>query len=856
MKFLFRKPAWKSKVPSDRINAISHLSSEDKPAVLTEMLQTEQESQVRKAIAAALDDIPLLEDLASSADEAKAVQQAAEKRLINLLCGDNQIINIQTRENFAAHTPVNAVREALALQAKAPSVRLAAIKTITKTSVLQKVALEDSEKTNRDTAISLITELPQLENLAKKLRTKDKANYRAITERIEKLKVAAGDPSTVQAIQRKLCESLDQLIADVAPLSALTDLENQADKLGKVPAAAIDFDLAERFERGKRLFRRLHDKQTAEFVVKSSQPTEAELAAQAKLQAAEQKRLLATEVASAKVEKILARGKQLIDNPKKLNGKVIGRLEHEWQQLAESFKKSRLSNDSTIQQLSSKAGTLFSRLQKQLAENSSQQTELLNQASERLASLQQAVESGRSQDSKIIHSELIQSLKNVRALGNHPRIERLSKELSRIEPAYQQLTSWEHYGNNSERKQLCEQMEKLAETQMPVKDKAAAVKTLQKQWREIEQKELQGTGRKHASGQGLWRRFQSAGNKAWEPCAEHFGALAEQRQNDQSAVSEFIQKLKQSAELDPTQWKQIEKLISLAYKSLNQMRDMPRKETQKLSKQLREALKPLEETRQKYWQQHEFAKKKVVESAKTVVKQFERDGDTKEAVFQMKRLQGGWKKVGPAKRANENELWQEFRALADQVFGKLNAERDQQRADRNTAADEYAEHIKALEALGNCDDIHQLDTERNRHLPAAEDLQSKADNRKLDTRFKNAVKALEQRHQVLAQQRLAAKVVSAREAAKSNLGTADPAAALDEVIRIEILAGIPSPAADQARRLELQVQRLAAKVSQPGQASAADALLEAAQSWYQQHRVPSEHWERLDARIQVAIQKS
>ena len=144
------------------------------------------------------------------------------------------------------------------------------------------------------------------------------------------------------------------------------------------------------------------------------------------------------------------------------------------------------------------------------------------------------------------------------------------------------------------------------------------------------------------------------------------------------------------------------------------------------------------------WQAQNAAdKRSLIERASALLEK----PDGREAVDGAKRLQQQWRDIGPAPRALEESLWNEFRTHCDNVFKK-----------RQQA---FAEHAASLEgskaqALALCDELEQLATQSDASLlEGAKALPEKraafealgelprSEARALQERFKRAVSRCE-----------------------------------------------------------------------------------------------------------------
>ena len=220
---------------------------------------------------------------------------------------------------------------------------------------------------------------------------------------------------------------------------------------------------------------------------------------------------------------------------------------------------------------------------------------------------------------------------------------------------------------------------------------------------------------------------------------------------------------------------------------------------------------PLDEERRK----NEGLKQTIVDKAQALVEH----EPLQEAMNQAKALQGDWQAIGITRHREDRKLWQAFRKACDQIFARRDAERsEQQQASR--AADETAQA-----GLNQVSGISPESDEQA--VTAALATLKDIDAATLSKGVREQVQQEKQRlSKILSALRLQAKMASwqslvmAATAGQSGsesapqhwaalAETSDASDPVELVIRAEILCGVPSPEADQQRRMEIQVQRLA-----------------------------------------------
>jgi hypothetical protein len=205
-------------------------------------------------------------------------------------------------------------------------------------------------------------------------------------------------------------------------------------------------------------------------------------------------------------------------------------------------------------------------------------------------------------------------------------------------------------------------------------------------------------------------------------------------------------------------------------------------------------------------------------------------------VASVKALQQRWKSVGPTPRKRDQALWEQFRTACDGVFAALDAQRKTRQAEIDQRA---ARCQQALEEFTATLEATSADTAESAVLRRFQALRQEIGSLPAAGR-----PALLRQHEALAaayQRLLEAQARTALDRELSALRRADEAAepvpgaepADQETLRrlavqAELTAGIPSPAEDEALRLQLQVERLNAGFAGGGESV---GPLELARAW-------------------------
>ncbi|TYC59016.1 DUF349 domain-containing protein [Marinobacter sp. BW6] len=433
-----------------------------------------------------------------------------------------------------------------------------------------------------------------------------------------------------------------------------------------------------------------------------------------------------------------------------------------------------------------------------------QQKALANRLETDLNKLEEALEAKQLKESRQLFKTAQQHFRDLDQRHAKPyqaRMQLLNGQL-------RELSDWQGFATEPKQIALCEQMEYLADQPMDPEAKAERIKELQNEWRDLG----------GSSDRSLWSRFKAASDKAYEPCKAYFSAKSGLKQANlekRSAICEQLESFLNNADWSSIDWKAAERIHQTARQEWKEAWPVEFRDNRAVQKRFDELLKRLEAPLDEERRKNEKLKQAIVEKAETLVDH----EPLQEAMNQAKALQGDWQAIGITRHREDRKLWQAFRKACDQIFARRDAERtEQQQASR--AADESAQ--AGLEQVSGVSE----DSDEQAITVALATLRE-IDGSTLSRGVRDQVQKEKQRlNQILSTLKLRAKMASWQslvttattgETASDSVpqhwnaltGNSDSSDPVELVIRAEILCGVPSPEADQQRRMEIQVQRLA-----------------------------------------------
>ncbi|MGF2735999.1 DUF349 domain-containing protein [Marinobacter sp. DUT-1] len=372
---------------------------------------------------------------------------------------------------------------------------------------------------------------------------------------------------------------------------------------------------------------------------------------------------------------------------------------------------------------------------------------------------------------------------------------------------FRELSDWQGFATEPKQISLCEQMEYLAEQPMEPEAKAERIKELQTEWRELG----------GSSDRALWTRFKSASDRAFEPCKAYFEAKSGLKQANlekRQAICAELETFLENADWTTIDWKGAERIHQTARQEWKAAWPVEFRDNRPVQKRFDDLLKRLESPLDEERRRNEGLKQAIVEKAEALIEH----EPLQEAMNEAKALQSEWKAIGITRHREDRKLWQAFRKACDQIFARRDAQRNARQQATETADREATELLDQLagvtadssaETLG--DALEKLRETKGNTL--SQDVKDRVQAARLQ--FQQALddKLLQQKvsqWQELVRARGNGGVAPSelpghwQTLASNQTGLSDR----ELVIRAEILAGAESPAEDQQRRMEIQVQRL------------------------------------------------
>jgi DNA repair protein SbcC/Rad50 len=256
---------------------------------------------------------------------------------------------------------------------------------------------------------------------------------------------------------------------------------------------------------------------------------------------------------------------------------------------------------------------------------------------------------------------------------------KLQRDFTSIREKMAELSDWEHYIATPRKQELLTAIKLLVEQPCDnPNEQADKVKQYRKQWN------LLG----HADDevdQLLNEQFNTFCEQAFAPCRAFYAEQEKIReQNYQQRllliddVNAFAEQFKQQQAEQNLDWKWADNQLTKFNQKWQKAGEIERSKYKELINVYTKALAPAKAAIYDHHVQNAEIKKQVINVAEKIIQALENNElESKQAIQQVKNLQGQWRDIGYAGSRHENKLWSAFRKINDQIFAK----RDQDKAD-------------------------------------------------------------------------------------------------------------------------------------------------------------------------------
>ncbi len=887
------KPKWQNKNVDIRLESVTSEQHPDLINSLLEIAGNDEDKRVRAAAIKRLHQLGNILKLYGSEPDPE-VLKLLEDRIRQLASSSDETRPpLELRMQVVELTSDRDLIEHLAIHAPEVELRRAALAKVLRQGVLGDCSINDDDAGNRKFAASRITQHTTLKRVIDALRKSDKSLYALLQERLHRELLEQADAGAIQIEAVRICSMLEQLVLnkDTADAKEIDSLHSEWQSI----ATHAKSEMTQRYQR-------VCDRFSAPPVV-SPEPledvaidTEAEVEVTAKPVPGVQ----VTQKANESLTRLFTTIRlYAIEHEKRPRAASITKMKH---QLEKDWKRSNpeIPEDLVCYNF---ASALLEDLEATLEKQQKEFENELAQANELLVQLETELEEGELHKALESRARLQQSAKGH---GKNREWQKLNNRLNSMQPRLRELRDWQHWSNNKVRKRLIAEMEVLPAADLHPDALLDRIKSLQMEWKSLEQSEQIPGDKKFSAAPWMWRKFSAAGHTAFDTAKPFLDKRSEIQSRHAQSLATFCAELQQLAQAEPVDWVALGKGLTRGRKKLQDLNEVPANQRQKLARKLKATLDKSNAAMQAHYQDVELEKMKLIRSASQLIHMPERS----EAITQAKSLQSNWKAAGSLWRSKEQELWNQFRGHLDPLFAELkNAQASIRAADDDRLAAQKALCSELKDILKSQDDLSSLHGKIQGLQDSWKDIEHP--DRRLQLSFQEMIAKYEKRIKQSDQQQVKSNrerwwlksallhelTVSGRTAkgalskkTETRVTKVWPGDSSDDIlesrmddickdilagnesgltdeeiankrtqahalcISLEFLAGLPSPDEDREQRMKYQVDRLAQSMSgESARRPASEEALEAEKTWLGFYALPEKNFAAFGKRIKRAL---
>ena len=324
--------------------------------------------------------------------------------------------------------------------------------------------------------------------------------------------------------------------------------------------------------------------------------------------------------------------------------------------------------------------------------------------------------------------------------------QQLQRDFDQVNEKMIELSDWEHYIATPRKQELLLAIQELVDTPLDnPNEQAAKVKAYRGTWNSL------GHADEDVDKQ-LNEQFNQRCEQAFAPCRLFYAEQdkmrlqhLEQRQKIVAKAELFVTKLNDSQETPKPDFKQLDGQLNTLQQQWNNAGEVDRNQYKKLQLKFKNAIAPIKSAISVFHSSNTAEKQALIAKAEELLT----NDDVLAAIETAKQLQQTWREVGFAGNHQENQLWQKFRQVNDELFGKRQQFKSEQQAVLSTQQQMFTEKVVIIEesfkALTNVDDKHVLQSvEQQAQMLLKEIIASKPVIKPVAVRIEKVIKDIEQ----------------------------------------------------------------------------------------------------------------
>ncbi len=444
----------------------------------------------------------------------------------------------------------------------------------------------------------------------------------------------------------------------------------------------------------------------------------------------EQQRALHRNQARAlRLREVLQQADKLLQQTSEVHDADLKQLRQHWEGLERP--ESRTLASDLQGQFDGMLDKLRARMQRQVHEREREWRELQDLTTQ----LETALENGELQQATTFHEQARQRLK--RNIGlSRAQMAQIDERLQNCAGRIGELRDWRRWAAYQAREQLCANAESLIGLEIDPTEIAHRIQQARDAWKDLDHHE-------GAAPKNLWKRFNSACERAYAPCQAYFEAQSRERQQNlekKAALCEQLERFDMATDWAQADWREADRLRRRAQEQWYQLGPVNRADRKNLDRRFQHILQRLD-TRLDAERDRELQRRQqLIQQVQALAD----STDLRAAIETAKRAQAEWHPAVQASPRQEQALWKAFRAACDAVFARRQAE--QQAVDGERQANLASKLALCEEVEAFLDIDHEQFTQAQARLPVIQQEWEaigpvpRTEQRALDQRFETALR--------------------------------------------------------------------------------------------------------------------
>jgi len=319
---------------------------------------------------------------------------------------------------------------------------------------------------------------------------------------------------------------------------------------------------------------------------------------------------------------------------------------------------------------------------------------LLSQCQKKISDVSRLISSGKYNAAFGVFKK---ASKHFESLSDKQKV-RVQRDFDAVSSQIKDLSDLEQSIATPRKQELLAEIQLLVEQPLDnPNDQATKVKQFRVTWNALGHAE-------EALDKDLNHKFNELCEQAFAPCRLFYAEQEKLREQHLEGRTQLIEQAKQFAENflatlngmiegKTVDWKFTDGKLNKLQQKWQSSGQVDKNKFQTLNKQFIESLQAVKVELRNFQQRNTDSKMLLIEQAKQALN----DEDVFAAIENVKKLQTQWRTIGYSGQREENQLWQQFRRLNDQLFENRDAAKQVEQSERLKQQVEFTEQLECFQ---------------------------------------------------------------------------------------------------------------------------------------------------------------